>query len=179
MCAWGNSLTRKYGLTHSKYIRDKLRIMGTLVMAYHAKYGTNITDDISLKEILQTKNFKKIYDVTKTAYGTSLTPAVKVGSYIKDVLVIIKQEAIFSNDTKKKKDIDNFLFLVNTQWSLISASNIRMLKEQKPIDVEMPITSDIRTFLHFLSGEIQKYVNELCQDKTLEIWIILSKKIII
>ena len=51
-----------------------------------------------------------------------------------------------------------------------------MLKEQKPIVVEMPITSDIRTFLHFLSGEIQKYVSELCQDKTLEIWIILSKK---
>ena len=114
MCAWGNSLTRKYGLTHSKYIRDKLRIMGTLVTAYHAKYGTNITDDISLKEILQTKNFKKLYDVTKTAYGTSLTPAVKVGSYIKDVLVIIKQEAIFSNDTKKCFCIDEKC--VNESW---------------------------------------------------------------
>ena len=175
MYAWCNSLTRKYGLTHSKYIRDKLRIMGTLVTAYHAKYGTNITDDISLKEILQTKNFKKIYDVTKTAYGTSLTPAVKVGSYIKDVLVIIKQEAIFSNDTKKKKEIDNLLYLVNTEWNHISIPNIRKLKELRPVVVAMPVTSDIKSLLEFLSIKIKNYVNDLSAMITFDVWMKLSK----
>ena len=53
-----------------------------------------------------------------------------------------------------------------------------MLKEQKPIVVEMPITSDIRTFLESLSDKIQKCVNELFQVKTLEIWIKLSKYVL-
>ena len=179
LCTWGNGLTMKYGIAHAKYIRDKLRTVGTLCKSYHEKYGTNdITDDISVRDILQTKNFRRIFDIVEPTFGTSLTPPVKLGGYIKEIMVIFKQQAIYSNDSEKKEEIDNFLYLVNTKWNLISAPYIRMLKEQKPIVVEMPITSDIRTFLHFLSGEIQRYVNELCQDKTLEIWIILSKNVL-
>ena len=50
-----------------------------------------------------------------------------------------------------------------------------MLKDQKPVVVDMPITSDIRTFLEFLSGKIKQYVDDLSKLKTLDIWMKLSK----
>ena len=53
-----------------------------------------------------------------------------------------------------------------------------MLKELKPIVVEMPITSDIRIFLQFLSHEIRQYFEELNQNKTIDIWINLSKNVL-
>ena len=109
LCAWGNSLTMKCGKSQAKYIRDKLRTVGTFCKSYHEKYGTDdITDDISVRDIFQTKNFECIFDIAYLMFGTSLTPPVKLGAYIKDVMVIIKQQAIFSNDTKKKEDIDKF-----------------------------------------------------------------------
>ena len=176
LCAWGNSLTMKCGKSQAKYIRDKLRTIGTFCKSYNEKYGTDdITDDISVRDIFQTKNFESIFDIAKLTFGTSLTPPVKLGGYIKEIMVILKQQAIYSNDTEKKEEIDNFLYLVNTQWNLISAPHIRMLKDQKPVVVEMPITSDIRTFLESLSGKIKQYVDELSQFKTLEIWMKLSK----
>ena len=175
LCAWGNSLTIKCGIVQAKHIRDKLRNVGTFCKSYHKEYGT---DDISVRDIFQPKNFERIFKIAQPAYGKSLTSPVKLGGFIKEIMIIIKQQAIFSGDSEKKEEIENFLYLVNTSWNLISAPNIRMLKEQKPIVVEMPITSDIRNVLHFLSGEIQKYVKELCQDPTLEIWIILSKNIL-
>ena len=42
----------------------------------------------------------------------------------------------------------------------------------------MPITSDIRISLQFLSDEIRKYLEELDQYKTIEIWISLSKNVL-
>lgn len=175
LCTWGNSLTIKCGIAQAKHIRDKLRNVGTFCKSYHKEYGT---DDISVRDIFQPKNFERIFKIAQPTFGKSLTPPVKLGGFIKEIMVIIKQQAIYSDDSEKKEEIENFLYLVNTSWNLISAPNIRMLKEQKPIVVEMPITSDIRKVLHFLSGEIQKYVNELCQDPTLEIWIILSKNVL-
>ena len=109
------------------------------------------------------------------AFGKALTPPVKLGSYIKEIIVLLKQHAIFSMDSEKKKELEDLLYLVDTQWTLISAPNTRKLKELKPIVVEMPITNDIKIFLQFLSDEITKYLKELNQFKTIDLWINLSK----
>ena len=175
LCSWGNSLTIKCGLAQAKHIRDRLRNVGTFCKSYHKKYGT---EEFSVRDIFQPKNFERIFEIAKHTFGTSLTPPVKLGAYIKEIMVILKQQAIFTDDSEKREDIDNFLYLINTSWSLISAPKIRMLKEQKPTVVEMPITSDIRKFLHFLTCEIQKHVNELCHDPKLETWANLSKNVL-
>ena len=75
-------------------------------------YGT---DDISVKDIIQTKNFEKNVKLAQQTFGKSLTPPVKLGSYIKEIIVILKQHAIFSNNSEKKKELEDFLYLVNTR----------------------------------------------------------------
>ena len=42
----------------------------------------------------------------------------------------------------------------------------------------MPITNDIKIFLQFLSDEITKYLKELNQFKTIDLWINLSKNVL-
>ena len=79
---------------------------------------------------------------------------------------------------KKKIEIENFTYLIETKWNLISAPNIRALREQKSIVVEMPITSDIKKVLHFLTGEINNYVNKLCQNPSLDIWTDLMRYVL-
>ena len=55
-----------------------------------------------------------------------------------------------------KTHYDNLLCLFDSCWTLISAPKRRKLNEQKPHVVEMPITNDIKLFLHYLSMEMQK-----------------------
>ena len=109
LCAWGNSLTIKCGIAQAKHIRDKLRNVGTFCKWYHKEYGT---DNISVRDIFQTKNFESIFNIAQLTFGTSLTPPVKLGGYIKEIMAIFKQQAIYSNDSEKKEEIDNFLYLV-------------------------------------------------------------------
>ena len=175
LCSWGNSLVIKSGITQAKYIRDKLRCVATFCKSYLKAYGT---DHISVQDIFQTKNFERIFKIAQSTYGTSLTPPVKLGGFIKEIMVIMKQQAILCVDTEKKEEIDNFLYLVNTKWNLISGPNIRTLKEQKPIVVEMPITSDIKKVLHFLTCDIEKYVIELSKNPTLDAWLNLCKNVL-
>ena len=107
------------------------------------------TDDISVKENFQTKNFPNILQLAQTSWGQSLSPPVRLGSYIKEILIIFKQDAIFTNDADRKTECENFNYLVETKWTQINAPHIRKLKEQKAKVVEMPITSDITKFLQY------------------------------
>ena len=121
-----------------------------------------------------------IFKVAKqgVAFGEALTTPVRLGSYIKEIIILLKQNAIISMDFAKKEELENLYFLVDTNWTLISAPNTRKLKERKPIVVEMPITNDIKLFLQFLSDEITKYVKELKQNKTIDKWMNLSKNVL-
>ena len=160
LCSWGNALTVQLGKVQAKHIRDRLRSVGTFCIKYGHEYGT---EDSTIKEILQTKNFYKNFNLAPTAFGKALTTPVKLGANIKSIITILKQNAIFTLDTDKKKDLENLLFMVQTKWTEISAPNQRRLKEQKPHVVEMPITNDVKLFLKFLTDEITKYLKLLNQ----------------
>ena len=99
LCAWGNGLTIKDGYQQRKYIRDKLRVVATFCKRYHKEYAT---EDRSVKENFQTKNFPNILNLAQTSWVKSLTPPVKLGLYIKEILIIFKQDAIFTNDADRK-----------------------------------------------------------------------------
>ena len=76
LCAWGSSLTIKCGSAQAKHIRDRLRTVGTFCTLYLQMYGT---DDISVKDIIQTKNFDQIFTVAQQMFGKSLTAPVRLG----------------------------------------------------------------------------------------------------
>ena len=122
--AWGNYLTIKNGLPQAKHIRDKLRTVATFCKSYHRDYGT---DDISVRQICQTKNFEKMLATAQQSFGSALTPPVKLGKYMKDLMIILKQQAIYRDECDRQQDIDNFLFLVNSSWNMISVPNTRTL----------------------------------------------------
>ena len=175
LCSWGNALTVQLGKVQAKHIRDRLRSVGTFCIKYGHEYGT---EDSTIKEILQTKNFYKNFNLAPTAFGKALTTPVKLGANIKSIITILKQNAIFTLDTDKKKDLENLLFMVQTKWTEISAPNQRRLKEQKPHVVEMPITNDVKLFLKFLTDEITKYLKLLNQTQTIDLWTNLSKNVL-
>ena len=147
-------------------------MVATFCKRYYKEYAT---EDRSVKENFQTKNFPNILNLAQTLWGKSLTPPVKLGSYIKEILIIFKQDAIFTNDADRKTECENFNYLVETKWTQINAPHIRKLKEQKAKVVEMPITSDITKFLQYLNCEILRLVNELSQDRKPDTWKNLNK----
>ena len=177
LCSWGSSLTIKLGSQQGKHIRDRLRTVGTFCTKYRQVYGTENT---SVIDILQTRNIQKIYTLAKDgmAFGEALTPPVRLGSYIKDIITLLKQNAIFSHDLEKKRELEDLLFIVENKWTLISAPNTRKLKELKPTVVEMPLTNDIKLFLQFLSDAIAENVKELKEIKTMDSWMKLSKNVL-
>ena len=173
----GNTLILNKGYEQRRYIRDKLRVIGRFCVKYHKEYAT---EDRSVKEIFQTKNFSNCLSLAQTYRGDALTPAIKLGQYLKDVLVIFKQDAIFERDTDRIAEYDNLKFLLESKWSQeINSPHNRMLKEKKAKVVEMPITGDITKFLKYLDGEIFMLGKEIrqngLQNGSQELWIKLAK----
>ena len=62
------------------------------------------------------------------------------------------------NNNSMKIHCENLLKLFDNSWTYISAPKRRKLNEQKPHVVEMPITNDIKLFLHYISIEISKKI---------------------
>ena len=69
------------------------------------------------------------------------------------------------NNNSMKTHYENLLSLFDSSWTYISAPKRRKLNEQKPHVVEMPITNDIKLFLHYLSMEIAKNIKEFSHDE--------------
>ena len=69
------------------------------------------------------------------------------------------------NNNSMKTHYENLLSLFDSSWTYISAPKRRKLNEQKPHVVEMPITNDIKLFLHYLSMEIAKIIREFIHDE--------------
>ena len=130
----------------------------------------NDTPVISLQEIFTSKNFNKCLNVTQTMWPEALSPLVKLGQYIRDILVLIKKVTIITSDADRVKDCDDFDFLLETIYSyMINCPNLRKLKEKKDKVVEMPVTKDIIVFLKYLV-EVKSLVNEIKADQNSNLW---------
>ena len=134
-----------------------MRTVATFCLKYFEIEGS---DDYFIKDILGPKNFRKICRVAKDAWTDSLSPVTKLGSYLKEIVVVLQNEAIMENDNASKMQYDNLIHLIDTEWTFISAPNRRKLNEQKEHVQEMPITNDIKLFLHYSSMEIAQKVKK-------------------
>ena len=159
---WGKNLLKKLGYNQERYIRDRMRTVATFCLKYIEIEGS---DDYFIKDILRPKNFRKICSVAKAAWNESLTPATKLGRYLKEIVVVLQNAAIMENDNSSKIHYENLLQLIDTSWTYVSAPNRRKLNEQKDHVVEMPITNDIKLFLHYVSIEISQKITEFDQNE--------------
>ena len=172
LCHWGKNLTTRLGIEQAKHIRCRLRLVGTYFLKYHKHCGNK---DYTVKDILKPSNYNNIFNVAQVAFGTSLTPPAKLGNYLKELIQILKHNAIFVSDTESKNQLDNLQSVLENNWSLISAPAIRSLKAKKPLVVNMPVTEDIRIFLQYLTSEITEYTRNLKHSKTNENFTKLNK----
>ena len=163
LCSYGRNECLRLGSGQEKHILDRLRTVATFCLEYHKQHGNS---DYYVKDILKTCNFPKIFKVAQVAFGMSLTPATRLGHYLKELIFILKNNAIFDNDLSMKSHLEDLYFLIDNRWNLISAPNIRKLKEQKPTVVEMPVTNDIKIFINYLTCEITQYIEKLQLFKT-------------
>ena len=163
LCSYGRNECLRLGSIQEKHIRDRLRTVGTFCLEYHQQHGIS---DYYVKDILKTCNFPNIFKVAQMAFGKSLTPATRLGHYFKELIFILKNNAIFDQDSSMKSQLDDLFFLIDKDWNLITAPNKRKLKEQKPTVVDMPVTNDIKIFLNYLTCEITQNIEELKLSKT-------------
>ena len=161
--SYGRNECLRLGSVQEKHIRDRLRTMGKFFLEYHRQHGSN---EYYVIDILKICNFQKIFKVAQIAFGEALTPPARLGHYFKDLIFILKNNAIFDQDSLMKSQLDDLYFLFENKWNLISAPNIRKLKEQKPTVVNMPVTNDIKIFINYLTCEITKSIDELKLSKT-------------
>ena len=162
MVTWGKNSLKKVGYGQERYIRDRMRTVATFCLKYIENEGS---DDYFIKDILQPKNFGKICSVAQVAFNESLTPATKLDFFLKEIVVILQNAAIVENDNSSKIHYENLLQLIDTSWTYVSAPNRRKLNEQKDHVVEMPITNDIKLFLHYVSIEISQKITEFDQNE--------------
>ena len=148
---WGKNTLKGKGLTQEKYIRDRMRTVATFCLKYYELIGGA---DYFIKDILVAKKFRTICRVAGEAWPDALSPASKLGNFLKEIVVVLQNEAIMQDDNDSKMHYDNLFRLFDTQWTIISAPNRRKLIEQKEHVEEMTITNDIKLFLHHSSMEI-------------------------
>ena len=168
---WGKNSIKKNGYNQERYIRDRMRTVATFCLKYFEIEGS---DDYFIKDILGVKNFRKICRVAKDAWTDSLSPVTKLGSYLKEIVVVLQNEAIMENDNASKMQYDNLIHLIDTEWTFISAPNRRKLNEQKEHVQEMPITNDIKLFLHYSSMEIVEKGKKSMQIKQIKSYLMIS-----
>ena len=135
----------KLGFIQEKHIRCRLRTVAKFCLQYHDHCGNN---DYYVKDILKPSNIKKIFNVAKVAYGTALSPATRLGPYLKELILVLKHNAIFTNDKDGREMLDNLHCLIEAEWSLISAPKIRTLKAGNRTCEKKKSTLQIRQQTH-------------------------------
>merc|ERR1712240_457383 len=101
---WGKNSLKKVGYDQERYIRDRMRTVATFCLKYFELEGS---DDCFNKDILVVKNFRTICRVASEAWPDALSPASKLGNNLKEIVVVLQNEAIMQNDNASKMQYDN------------------------------------------------------------------------
>lgn len=182
LIAYGNILCMKYNF-HFQHnmIRAKLRLAGRVLHALK-NIDSEATDFAS---IFLPKRYKVLIEAIKVVgkfnpvtneFGTPATAASATTS-IKQIGSILKCEYIQKEDSEHVKRTDDFLYLMDSQFSAIIRKRVResQLQKRREKDHKLPSKDDVRLFSTFVKSERNICWEKLSADFDYSLWVKLSQ----
>lgn len=174
---YGNKLCMKHRQEYlASMIRSRLRLLGRFLKEMRTISG-NISDLASVYEpgyydkVIEAVNIvAKLNKVTGT-YGIPYN-ASTLGMLLKKIGAILSAEYIKSQEPEKKKNVDEFLTLLTSDYgsSVNYLATETLIKNRRKKKIVIPVTEDIRKLANFLQTKITKYSKELLKKFTYDSW---------
>ncbi|XP_028415486.1 uncharacterized protein LOC114538508 [Dendronephthya gigantea] len=183
--AVGSDMVEQKGKEKAIAISQKMRLLARVLVEMRRLTGKS---DASLSTIITPLYFDMLLQCAKNLGGyvvdedgsksfKSPSTSVKCGYATMTAAKILRGKALRDCDMGRKKELDNFLELYETEWGKKITSpahdNLGLKKTNKP-DV-LPLTSDLMKLRDYLLEAIKKGTENLRRDRNKENFRVLSE----
>lgn len=177
---FGATLMEKGGSNESSYISQRMREIARLLL----ELRKHDQSDASLCEFIKPGKFDLVIKAVKNVSGYFLpkdgnsagfrTPslALKLGNTLRKCAAIIRGFALRRNQSEMKEDVNSYLQLHDSEWSIkISSVALSTLSERKFNNPEiLPLTDDLLGLRKFQLQEIERLTAEVGTEPTRPKW---------
>ncbi|KAF5274424.1 hypothetical protein FQR65_LT04340 [Abscondita terminalis] len=167
---FGFMMYEKYSTTQCELIRQSMRQIGRFFKEVH-----KVQSDIKcLSDCLKPQHFDVAVQATKILCVTTTnlakrvefqTPslALKIGHALKKCISFERGNALRAGNTKRNRELESFLSLMDMEWSIrISSNALNTLHTRKFNCTQLlPVTGDLIKLNNYLECEIKKYKAEI------------------
>ncbi|XP_037049773.1 uncharacterized protein LOC119084041 [Bradysia coprophila] len=182
LIAYGNILCMKYSFHFQQnMIRAKLRLAGRVLHAFK-KINPEVTNFASIfypkhyKTLIEAINAVGKFNPATNEFGAPATSASAITS-VKQIGSVLKCEYIQREKSEHVKRTDDFLFLMESQYTSIINKRVKesQLVKKRMKDHKIPSNEDVRLFSLYVNREREKYLKELSANYSLKNWVKLSE----
>lgn len=182
LIAYGNILCMKYHFHFQQnMIRAKLRLAGRVLYALR-NIDSEVTDFAS---IFRPKRYKALieaikvvgkFNLTTNEFGAPGTGATAITS-VKQIGSILKCEYIQREDSDHVKRTDDFLYLMDSEFSAIIRKRVKesQMAKRREKDHRIPSKEDVRMFSVFVKRERCVCFEQLSAMYDYDLWVKLSE----
>ncbi|ROJ30524.1 Gastrula zinc finger protein XlCGF8.2DB [Anabarilius grahami] len=179
---FGKHLYNRLGADVSKheYIRQKLRELGRLRL-----HGREVTPLQTIKDYVTPENFMLAVTAVRHTAGLneetskykSATLALKLGRALKNVSVLLEDDAMMKGDNDSATAARCFRQVYDARWNeLISAKALQSLTESKWNSPQLlPFTEDVKTLHCYLDDKRRQFYSDLTSECSSCNWANLTK----
>ena len=163
--AFGNTLLNKLRASHGEkyvFVSHRLRNLGKLLLECERLGG----HEISLLELLKPVNFDLTVSSVKhlcQGEGKPKSLGLRIGHAIRKCCEIVRCQAIKLRNESQKKQAEDFLVLMDSEWSdMVSSSLLRELYDLKlNKDTALPVTSDLVKLTSFINDTLSSAIEDM------------------
>lgn len=175
LMSFGSAMLKRVGRGRLPNVRQKLRQLGRLLVSLRCLS----TEAAVFTDFIKPKEFDRVVDAVKkiSSNPSELTEkgcqkyslpslALKLGHSLKRLAEVIRGRAIRDGDDERRKDVENFILLHDTEWADKISSHARQtIAERKYNEPDiLPLTCDIVKLKDFLLHEIVRLSELLLKD---------------
>ena len=177
--AVGNTLVHKLRASHgekSAYLSHRLRNLGKLLIESENIKG----HAIPLMELVKPVNFDLVITCVKNlcqGKGKPKSLGLRLGHSIRKCCEVARCLSIKSGNVAQKQEVENFLVLMDREWSdMISSSLLREIYDDKLTkETILPVTSDLVQLTTHVNTSLQRAIETMKSTPTEENFFNLSK----
>lgn len=182
LIVYGNLLCLKYHFHFQQnMIRAKLRLAGRVLQAVRI-INAEVTDFASL---YHPKRYKQVIEAIKVVgkfnsvtneFGAPATSASAV-TLVKQIGSVLKCEYIEAEDSVHVKKTEDFLYLMESQFTAVISKRVKESQQQKRREKnhKIPSKNDVRLLSEFLNSERKTCFDEITANFSTENWVKLSE----
>ncbi len=182
LIVYGNLLCLKYHFHFQQnMIRAKLRLAGRVLQALRI-INAEVTD---FSSVYHPKRYKQVIEAIKVVgkfnsvtneFGAPATSASAV-TLIKQIGSVLKCEYIEAEDSVRVKKTEDFLYLMESQFTSIINKRVKENQQQKRREKnhKIPSRNDVSLLSVFLNSERNRFYDEITVNFSTKSWVKLSE----